>query len=239
MTIARSRGRLAAAGACPEPSRLRLAAPDRLRRCSAVHVPVLLVLALSVGHGPGARCWRSSRSPCCSLSPWRRWAAPQRALAASLGLVVCSALLVHLYDGATAAHFHYFVVVAVIALYQDWTVYALAIAFVALEHASRRRALRQHGLRPRRGSAWLFAVLHTAAVLAESGRAGHLLARQRAGAGGGRPAARPAVRGPVERPGAARGDRPDPRRPDRDGVARVPHPAHRHPRRGADAAQAR
>ena len=57
-----------------------------------------------------------------------------RSLASSLGLLMSSALLVHLSGSATEAEFHYFLVVAGVALYQDWAVYALAIGFVALQH---------------------------------------------------------------------------------------------------------
>ena len=36
----------------------------------------------------------------------------------------------HTFDGVTELHFHYFVAVAVVALYQDWAVYAVAVGFV-------------------------------------------------------------------------------------------------------------
>src|SRR3954447_16113894 len=133
----------------------------------ALHVPLLLLLALTTGRGIGAALLEVvpvAVLTAAALAPIGR---TQRALAASLGLVVCSALLVHLYNGATAAHFHYFVVVAVIALYQDWTVYALAIGFVALEHVL-VGVLSDSTVFDRDGSAGLFAVLHTAAVIAES-----------------------------------------------------------------------
>ena len=58
-----------------------------------------------------------------------------RSLACAFGLLVCSALVVHLAGGAIEGHFHFFVTVAVIALYQDWALYALALAFVMLHHA--------------------------------------------------------------------------------------------------------
>src|SRR3954453_6141128 len=133
----------------------------------ALHVPVLLVLALTRGRGIGAAVLEVVPVVVLTAAALAPIGRTQRALAASLGLVVCSALLVHLYDGATAAHFHYFVVVAVIALYQDWTVYALAIGFVALEHVL-ISALSDSTVFDRDGSPWLFAVLPTAAVLAES-----------------------------------------------------------------------
>ena len=53
-----------------------------------------------------------------------------RSLAASLGLLCCSVVLVHLSNGVTEVYFHFFVVVALVALYEDWAVYLLAIAFV-------------------------------------------------------------------------------------------------------------
>jgi len=133
----------------------------------ALHLPVLLVLALVTGRGAAAAVLEVLPVMALGLVALGPIGRRQRALAASLGLIVCSALLVHLYDGATAAHFHYFVAVAVIALYQDWTVYVLAIAFVALEHAL-VGAFSDSTVFNRGGSAWVFAVLHTAAVLAES-----------------------------------------------------------------------
>ncbi len=57
-----------------------------------------------------------------------------RASAAVLGLVVASAVLVHLSGGATEAHFHFFVVVGIITLYQDWVPFGLALAFVVVHH---------------------------------------------------------------------------------------------------------
>src|SRR5262245_25358678 len=43
-----------------------------------------------------------------------------RATLASVGLVMTSAILVHLSGGMIEMHFHFFVMVAVITLYQDW-----------------------------------------------------------------------------------------------------------------------
>src|SRR5688572_8939109 len=43
-----------------------------------------------------------------------------RAGAASLGLLTASAILVHLSGGYIEMHFHFFVALIIIALYQDW-----------------------------------------------------------------------------------------------------------------------
>ena len=53
---------------------------------------------------------------------------------ASLGLMIASAVLVHLSGGVIEAHFHFFVMVGVVVLYQDWPPFLVAIAFVVLHH---------------------------------------------------------------------------------------------------------
>jgi hypothetical protein len=50
------------------------------------------------------------------------------------GIVYCSAALVVLADGATEAHFHFFIIVGFIALYQDWVPFGWDIAFTVLSH---------------------------------------------------------------------------------------------------------
>jgi len=77
--------------------------------------------------------------------------------AATLALLTCSAVLVHLFDGQAQLQFGYFVVVAAVALYQDWVVYAVAVGFVGL----------QQGLMgPDAG--WGWALLQAGFVLAEA-----------------------------------------------------------------------
>jgi diguanylate cyclase (GGDEF)-like protein/PAS domain S-box-containing protein len=57
-----------------------------------------------------------------------------RAAVAAAGLMTASAVLVHLAGGAIEMHFHFFVMVGLITLYQDWVPFLVAIAFVALHH---------------------------------------------------------------------------------------------------------
>ncbi len=100
----------------------------------AAHLPVLGLLALAFGKGvvhglvevAGVGALLAA-----ALAPVARRTA---SVAATLALLSCSALLVHLFDGRTELHFHYFVAVAVVALYQDWSVFAAAIGFVAVQH---------------------------------------------------------------------------------------------------------
>jgi hypothetical protein len=57
-----------------------------------------------------------------------------RASLATLGLVTSSGVLVHLTGGLIEMHFHFFVAVAVVALYQSWFPFLVAIGFVLLHH---------------------------------------------------------------------------------------------------------
>jgi diguanylate cyclase (GGDEF)-like protein/PAS domain S-box-containing protein len=53
---------------------------------------------------------------------------------AAVGLLTCSAVLVHLSHGTIEMHFHYFVMVGVVTLYQDWWPFLVAIGYVVLQH---------------------------------------------------------------------------------------------------------
>ncbi|HEV7772151.1 MAG TPA: HD domain-containing phosphohydrolase [Conexibacter sp.] len=52
----------------------------------------------------------------------------------SLGLMTACALLVHVWHGATEAHFLFFVTIVVLALYEDWIPFLVAFAYVVLHH---------------------------------------------------------------------------------------------------------
>ncbi|HEX8743462.1 MAG TPA: PP2C family protein-serine/threonine phosphatase [Thermoleophilaceae bacterium] len=65
--------------------------------------------------------------------------ATNRRLCASLtavGLLTSSAILVHLWQGAIEAHFHFFVMIPVLALYEDWIPFLLSVAYVAIHHGA-------------------------------------------------------------------------------------------------------
>jgi diguanylate cyclase (GGDEF)-like protein len=52
----------------------------------------------------------------------------------SLGLITCSALLVHVSGGLIEAHFHFFVVIILLTLYEDWIPFLAAAGYVLLHH---------------------------------------------------------------------------------------------------------
>lgn len=58
-----------------------------------------------------------------------------RTLATVLGLLTASAVLTHLSGGTIEMHFHFFVMLGVISIYQDWTPFLLAVGYVVLHHS--------------------------------------------------------------------------------------------------------
>ena len=57
-----------------------------------------------------------------------------RTALASVGLLSASAVLVHLSGGVIEMHFHFFVMVALVTLYQDWVPFLAAIGYVFVHH---------------------------------------------------------------------------------------------------------
>lgn len=53
----------------------------------------------------------------------------------AFGLNTCSALLVAISGGLIEMHFHFFVTVAVVSLYQEWLPFVVTICYVVLDHA--------------------------------------------------------------------------------------------------------
>src|SRR5688572_19888006 len=69
-----------------------------------------------------------------ALACWPRASRTFQATAVGFGLMSASGVLVHLSGGYIEAHFHFFVMLAFMALFQDWIPYLLAVAFVAVHH---------------------------------------------------------------------------------------------------------
>ena len=93
-----------------------------------------------------------------------------RAVIAAVGLVASSAVLVHVSGGLVEMHFHFFVVVAIVTLYQDWAVFLSAILFVLAHHGivgtMYPHAVYNHS--SAWNNPWQWAALHAGFVLAAS-----------------------------------------------------------------------
>jgi diguanylate cyclase (GGDEF)-like protein/PAS domain S-box-containing protein len=100
-----------------------------------LHVPGIAIFGLLRGFGVHA-LGEASIVAGLSILSWRKsLSARTRSIITGLGLMVSSALLVHLSGGQTETHFHFFVMIGVISLYQDWRPFLVSIGFVAGHHA--------------------------------------------------------------------------------------------------------
>ncbi|MGI4894273.1 MAG: putative bifunctional diguanylate cyclase/phosphodiesterase, partial [Janthinobacterium lividum] len=88
-----------------------------------------LLVFLAAAQFDDLRCYLADDP---TLPAW----APQwmRSCAAALGLVVASGEIVQISDGWTEAHFHFFVMVPVVAVYEAWAPFALAAGYVLFQH---------------------------------------------------------------------------------------------------------
>lgn len=90
----------------------------------------------------------------------RRWSSS----IAAAGLMICSGVIVHLAGGMIEAHFHFFVMIPVIALYEAWAPFTLAVASVLVHHGV-MGTLAPHAVYDHpaaRERPWLFAGVHAA-----------------------------------------------------------------------------
>jgi diguanylate cyclase (GGDEF)-like protein len=132
------------------------------------HVPALACFALARGQTPLHVVPEFVPVVVCGLAA-HRWRSRQVAAAfVAFGLLTCSALLVHIWDGRIEAHFHFFVMLSALALYEDWTPYGLALVYVVLHHGvvgvMDPGSVFDHA--DAAGAPWTWAAIHAGFVLA-------------------------------------------------------------------------
>jgi diguanylate cyclase (GGDEF)-like protein/PAS domain S-box-containing protein len=88
-----------------------------------------------------------------------------RSVAVALGLLTAAAVLVHASGGRIEAHFQFFVMIAILALYEDWLPFGVAVAYVVLEHGV-LGVLSPHSVYDHGGNPWMWAGVHGGFVLA-------------------------------------------------------------------------
>lgn len=69
-----------------------------------------------------------------ALACWPRLGPRVRSASAGTGLMVVSGILVHLSGGAIEAHFLFFVMIPIVALYESWWPFGVAIGYVLIQH---------------------------------------------------------------------------------------------------------
>jgi signal transduction histidine kinase len=99
-----------------------------------LHLPLLA--AVAIHRGAPVTYMVGAVSGVAVLAALAGPAALRRRLRTALvcaGLLTCSALLVHLSGGSTVWHFHLYVVLALLGLYEDWMPFVLALGYVLVD----------------------------------------------------------------------------------------------------------
>ncbi len=133
-----------------------------------LHVPALAGFGLALGYAPltmalvlitpvAAATWGYRLRRCRRTS----------SVAVTGGLSYCSAALAGLTHGAIEAHFHFFVIIGFIALYQDWAPLLFNIVFTVLSHGIGSAWQQSLIFDTAAGQAnpWLWPLIHGIAVL--------------------------------------------------------------------------
>ncbi|PZS31003.1 MAG: hypothetical protein DLM59_10580 [Pseudonocardiales bacterium] len=102
----------------------------------AIHLPVLFGYALLVRNPLAITLAEISVIAVLLAIAVARGSRVRQSLAATLGLMSCSAVLVAMSHGMSVAHFHFFVMTILVALYQDWRPFITAFVFVLTEQLS-------------------------------------------------------------------------------------------------------
>ena len=135
------------------------------------HVGALFVFALVRGFGVAhAVAEAGIVAMFAALAANPHWGVRVRSAAATVGLMSASAVLVHLSGGVIEAHFHFFAMVGIITLYQDWVPFGLAIGFVAVHHGLASTVDRQSVFNHTAAlnNPWKWAIIHGLFVLGAS-----------------------------------------------------------------------
>jgi signal transduction histidine kinase len=133
-----------------------------------LHIPALFAFGLWQGYDIGHMVLEVA--PPTAALVFARLARNRRLAAffATFGLVFCSYLLVHLSAGSIEAHFHFFILIGFIVLYQDWVPLLANTGFTVISHGVGGvvdpSSVYNHYAA--QNKPWLWAGIHGVAVLA-------------------------------------------------------------------------
>jgi signal transduction histidine kinase len=133
-----------------------------------LHVPALFAFGVWQGYGMGHSALEIVTPAVCLV--FARVARNRRLAAffVTAGLVFCSSVLVHLSGGTIEAHFHFFILIGLIALYQDWVPFLWNVMFTVLSHGigSTIGAALMFNHDAAQNQPWSWAAIHGVSVLA-------------------------------------------------------------------------
>jgi diguanylate cyclase (GGDEF)-like protein/PAS domain S-box-containing protein len=101
------------------------------------HVPALFVFGLATRHSIGQSAVAVAPVIVFAVLAGRTvLRRRERAAMVCLSLLTSSAMLVHLWNGKIEGHFHFFVMVTLLATYEEWFPYLLAFVYVLIHHGA-------------------------------------------------------------------------------------------------------
>jgi diguanylate cyclase (GGDEF)-like protein/PAS domain S-box-containing protein len=101
----------------------------------AAHVPALVIVGVVLGRGIDHASIDVAPVIVLSILALQTRLVPRlRSVAVAVGMMVAASILVHLTHGRVEHHFYFFVVLALLALYDDWLPFAAAVGAVLVEH---------------------------------------------------------------------------------------------------------
>jgi signal transduction histidine kinase len=133
-----------------------------------LHVPALAVFGLVLGYAPSTMALVLVTPVAAATLGYRlRRYRRTSSMAVTGGLAFCSAVLVGLTHGAIEAHFHFFIMIGFIGLYQDWAPFLFNIVFTVLSHGIGSAWQQSLIFDTAAGQAnpWLWSLIHGIAVL--------------------------------------------------------------------------
>ena len=136
-----------------------------------LHVATVPLYGIWQNHGVGHSLLEGAVLALLALGASRKaFGATTRSVMATIGLVSASAILTHFSGGLIEMHFHFFVVVAVVSLYQSWVPFLVALGFVVAHHGLGGQFLPEsvYNHPAAMGNSWKWALVHGAFILAES-----------------------------------------------------------------------
>ena len=104
-------------------------------RLLVLHIPALILVGVANGFPTvTAALLTVPIAAAAAIAGMDRLDRRLRTLGATAGLLTGSAVLIHLTHGLIESHFHFFIVIGVVLLYHDWTVFLVAFAYVIAHH---------------------------------------------------------------------------------------------------------
>ncbi|WP_433295352.1 ATP-binding protein [Pseudonocardia sp. CA-142604] len=133
-----------------------------------MHVPGLALFGLLLRHPPLTVAYvLVTPVVCLAFGYWLRRRRGTASVLVTAGLVYSSAALVGLTGGTIEAHFHFFIIIGFIALYQHWAPFLFNIIFTVISHgigsAWHQTLIFNHPAA--QANPWLWSAIHGVAVL--------------------------------------------------------------------------